>query len=307
MKHITSLHGIDRLVESYQQYLREVRGLAPGTCAGYRFHVQGFLTEQRKRVGGDLVLSRLRGAEIMKFLTRQRIRYRPVGLQYLASALRSFLRFLALRGQCAAELVQAVPRVQAGPRMGLPSALSEAQLQTLLASLTPQTLAGARARAVVLCLAKLGLRAGEVARLALDDLDWRQGTLRLTQTKGRRERLLPVAPVVGQALAHYLQFDRSATRHRRVFVALKGGQPLTSAQVSQLTVAALQRAHLFFPSAGAQLLRRTFATHLAQKGSSVKEIADLLGHRSLNTARFYIQSNLSLLQTVAQPWPEVMP
>jgi site-specific recombinase XerD len=260
---------------------------------------------QWKKAGGDLVLTRLGGENILKYLTRQRSRCQPVSLQYLASTLRSFLRFLALSGQCPAELVHAVPKIQAGPRIASPHYLSEAQLQRLLASFDPQIPCGARDQAVVYCLAKLGLRAGEVAHLSLEDFDWRQGTLRLTQTKGRHERLLPLLPTVGKAVAHYLRFARPTVTHRGVFVSLPGGAALSSTQVSCLTAAALRRADLIFPRLGAQLLRRTFATHLTQRGTSVKAVADLLGHRYLNCTQLYAHVNLPMLQGVAQPWPEV--
>ena len=305
MKHITSSQGIDHLVDTYQQHLRYVKGLAPDTCANYAREVQEFLIVQWKKAGGDLVLARLGGENILKYLTRQRSRCQPVSLQYLACTLRSFLRFLALSGQCPAELVHAVPKIQAGPRIASPHYLSEAQLQRLLASFDPQIPCGARDQAVVYCLAKLGLRAGEVAHLSLEDLDWRQGTLRLTQTKGRHERLLPLLPTVGKAVAHYLRLARPTITHRRVFVSLPGGAPLCSTQVSWLTAAALRRADLIFPRLGAQLLRRTFATHLTQRGASVKAVADLLGHRYLNCTQLYTHVNLPMLQGVAQPWPEV--
>ena len=158
---------------------------------------------------------------------------------------------------------------------------------------------------MVFCPAKLGLRAGEVARLVLKDLDWHRGILRLTQTKGRRERLLPLSPEVGQALAHYLRHGRPATTQRQVFVTLPGGAALSSLAISQLTVRALERAHLVFPRPGAHLLRRTFATHLIQKGVGCKAIADLPGHRQLNTTQVYAQVSWPMLQAVAQPWPEV--
>ena len=148
MKHITSPQGIDHLVDAYQQHLRHVKGLAPNTCANYAREVQEFLIVQWKRAGGDLVLARLGGENILKYLTRQRSRCQPVSLQYLASTLRSFLRFLALSGQCPAELVHAVPKIQAGPRIASPHYLSEAQLQKLLASFDPQIPCGARDQAV---------------------------------------------------------------------------------------------------------------------------------------------------------------
>lgn len=307
MKHITSTHGIDHLVESYREHLREVRGLATQTCARRARQIWEFLTAQWKGAGGDLVLWQLGAEEILQYLTRRRVRCKPVSLQHLASTLRRFLRFLTLTGQCPAEVVLAVPKIQAGPRVGSPDYLTEVQLQRLLSSLDAQTPDGARTQALILCLAKLGLRAGEAARLALEDLDWRAATLRLTQTKGRQERLLPLSPTVGQALAHYLQFARPATSHREVFVSLPGGTPLSGVQVSQLVATALGQAHLSFARPGAQLLRRTFATHLVQKGSTPKELADLLGHRSLNTLGFYARVNLPMLQVVVQPWPEVLP
>jgi integrase/recombinase XerD len=305
MKHITSSQGIDCLVDAYQQHLRYVKGLAPDTCAHRARQVQEFLIAQGKKAGGDLVFSRLGGEQILKYLLHQRSRCKPVSLQHLASTLRSFLRFLTLTGHCSATLVHAVPKIQAGPRVASPHYLSEAQLRSLLSSLDPQTPGGARDQAVVYCLAKLGLRAGEVAHLSLEDLDWQQGILRLTQTKGRHERLLPLSPTVGKAVAHYLRLARPAITHRRVFVWLPGGAPLSSAQVSRLTAAALRRAGLVFPRLGAQLLRRTFATHLTQKGASVKAVADLLGHRYLNCTQLYAHVNLPMLQEVAQPWPEV--
>jgi integrase len=307
MKHITSSHGIDRLVDGFQRHLREVKGLVPQTCAQYAAQARLFLTEQWQRAGHDLVLAHLDGPEILQHLTRQRTRYKPGRLQQYASLLRALLRFLVLTGHVPAVLVHAVPKIRTGLRVSPPDYLTEAQLQALLASLDPRTPDGARDQALLLVLAQMGLRAGEAADLTLDDLDWPQGTLRVTPTKGRRERQLPLSPSVRQALAHYLYGTRPATVHRRVFVGFPGGRPLSSQRVSVLVATALRRAHQVFPHLGAHLLRRTFATHLAQRGASVKAIADWLGHRRLDTAGRYIQVNLPLLQTVTQPWPEGVP
>jgi site-specific recombinase XerD len=127
----------------------------------------------------------------------------------------------------------------------------------------------------------------------------------VTQAKGRRERQLPLMPSVRKALAHYLRRARPAIAHRRVFVGFPSGQPLSNQRVSQLVAAALCRAQLVFRRPGAHLLRHTFATHLAQRGASVKAIADCLGHRGLDTAGRYIHVYQGWLQTVVQPWPEV--
>lgn len=304
MKHITSFQGIDHLVDTYHQHLFDVRGLALGTCASYVGQVREFLTHQFKASSHDLVLSRLEPAALVAYFHHLRSRHQPRSLQARASSLRSFLRFLTLTGEAPAEVVHAVPKIQTGPRTASPHYLTGAQLQSVLAGLDVQTPLGARDHAVIHCLAGLGLRAGEVAHLVLEDFDWRQGTLRLTHTKGRRDRLLPLSPAVGHAVAHYLQQGRPATARREVFLSLPEGEPLSSVAISQLTCRALQQAQLVFPRAGAQLLRRTFATHLVQNGVGVKAIADLLGHRQLNNTSFYAQLNLPQLQALAQPWPE---
>ena len=307
MKRITSIHGIGRLVESYQSYLRDVKGLASRTCARGARQVLAFVTARWKKAGGSLTVSQLGGEGVVNYLTRRRPRCQAVTLQHWASTLRCFLRFLTLTGQCPAGAVQAVPKIHTGPRVSSPDYLNPTQVDQLLRSLVPQTPRGARDQALILCLLHLGLRAGEAARLALEDLDWHQATLRLRQTKGRQERLLPLSATVGKALAHYLASARPVSASRHVFVSLPDGRPLSSEQISALTAAALRQAHLAVARPGAQLLRRTFATQLIQQGATPKEIADLLGHRSLNTLGFYAHVNLPMLQGVAQPWPEVRP
>jgi len=304
MKHITCTDDIDRLVDNFEHYLREVKGLVPKTCARCTSRAHKFLTEAWKRAAHDLMLGDLRSQEILRYVTRQRARCKPWSLQELGSTLRTLLRFLVMTGEVADSLIHAVPKISRGPRVGSPYYLTEAQLQTLLASVDPRSPEGARDQALILVLAQAGLRAGEAAHLLLDDLDWSGGTLRVTQTKGRRERRLPFSAALTKALAHYLRRARPVTAHRRVFVGFPDHRPLSSQRVSEVIGAVLRRARLVFPRPGAHLLRHTFATHLAQRGAGPKAIADLLGHRQLQTAGFYIQVNLPLLQTVAQPWPE---
>jgi site-specific recombinase XerD len=307
MNRITSLHGLDQLVESYRTYLHHIKGLAAGTCAGRARQVLGFLTAGWKKAGGKLTLSQLGGEGIVNYLTRRRRHCQPATLQHLASTLRCFLRFLTLTGQCPAGAVQAVPRIHTGPRVPSPEYLHPAQVDQLRRSLDPQTVRGARDQALILCLLNLGLRAGEAAGLALEDLDWHQATLRLRQTKGRQDRWLPLSPIVGQALAHYLTSARPVTNSRHVFVSLPGGDPLSGAQISAVVATALRQAHLTLARPGAQCLRRTFAIQLVQQGTTPKEIADLLGHRNLHTLGFYVHVNQPMLQAVVQPWPEVQP
>ena len=235
--------------------------------------------------------------------------YFPPGqLQSLASALRSFCRFLCVSGRHVRDLSAALPPISNHHREALPSYLSREQLQQLLQAFDRRTLVGQRDYAIVLCLARLGLRAGEVARLTLDDVDWRAGRIRLAHPKGRRERLLPLPEELGRAMATYLQHRRPAKAGRALFVSLRDGGHMSSDAVSARAVAALQRAAIHSPHKGAHLLRRTLASHLVQQGASLKAVADLLGHASLTTTQVYAKVNLPMLRQVAQPWPgEVRP
>jgi site-specific recombinase XerD len=154
------------------------------------------------------------------------------------------------------------------------------------------------------CLARLGLRAGEVARLALEDLDWRRRQIRLRHPKGRRERVLPLPAAVGRAVADYLQKARPATALRQVFVHHSGQGPLTSSAIGEVIRQALRRAQLSKRPGGAHLLRHTAASHLAQRGASVKAMADLLGHRDVNTTLRYVHLQPARLLSVVHPWPK---
>jgi integrase/recombinase XerD len=142
-----------------------------------------------------------------------------------------------------------------------------------------------------------------LARLSLDDLDWRKGWLRLAAPKGRRERHLPLPEEVGQALAAYLRSAPPESAARAVFRTRRGQRPMRSGWLSERVGAAMARAGLGAAGKRAHLLRRTFATHLVQQGVSLKAVADLLGHASLSTTQVYAKVNLPMLRAVAQPWP----
>ena len=162
---------------------------------------------------------------LLSFVLQQGEHYPPGQLQSLASALRSFCRFLCVRGRHAQDLSAALPSISGHHREDLPTYLSRAQLQDLLKGFDRSTLLGERDYALTLCLARLGLRAGEVARLSLDDVDWRHGWLRLATPKGRRERRLPLPDQVGQALASYLRSAPPTGPTRQLFRTARGAGP----------------------------------------------------------------------------------
>ncbi len=226
-----------------------------------------------------------------------------LAIQALASALRSFGRFLRFSGRSGYELSSALPRIASPGRACVSDYLQPEQLNALLQSIDVRTAAGLRNYAVMLCLARLGLRAAEVAALTLEQIQWRRGVICLGAGKGRRERQLPLPKDVGQALANYLEHRRVQSDSRRVFCALRHGQGLGAAAISQVARRALQQAAIQTPRPGAHLLRRTLASHLVQRGVSLKAVADLLGHRCLDTTRIYASLNQSMLLEVARPWP----
>lgn len=308
MKPIASKSPIDFLVDEYQEHLFHVAGLQPSTGQKWRFFVRLFLNAQFKPKAGVLDLHQLDPKTLLDYVLQQSRHYPPGQLQSLASALRSFCRFLCATSRLGRDLSAALPPISGHHREDLPVYLSLAQLEKLLAVFDRRKVLGKRDYAMVLCLARLGLRAGELAGLTLDDLDWRSGALRLSAPKGRRQRQLPLPAQVGQALAAYLQAARPKGTTRALFRTLRHQRPMRASWLSERVGAAMARAGLGAPGKRAHLLRRTFATHLVQQGASLKAVADLLGHASLSTTQVYAKVNLPMLRAVALPWPkEVCP
>lgn len=296
---------LDALLGAFEQHLRRTCGASDCTIPGYCRYVRQFL----RAVFADdqIVLTRLRPPDVIEFISVATTHYRPRTVKLAATALRSFLRFLRLQGICQARLDEAVPTAASWRLSTLPRYLREDQLQALLASLDGSTPRARRDRAMVLCLSALGLRASEVAKLRLEDIDWRAGTVHIRTRKTRRGAVLPLPREVGGAIAAYLRAGRPSKQERHVFV-LHGravGSPIRSHVVGHAVRRALLRAGIAAPSCGTHLLRHTLATRMVRHGASLKEIADVLGHRSLDTTAIYAKVDISSLGQVALPWPEV--
>jgi site-specific recombinase XerD len=294
----------DPVLDEYERYLRDVRGLAPSTCEDYRAIVQRFLGatfgEKPTSVGC------LTPEHVVEYVTARVALVKPGTTRHEATVLRGFFRSLQLSGLRDTRLAESVPTVANWRLSHLPRFLAEDELRALLASFDRSTPLGRRGYAIALCLARLGLRSCEVAGLTLEDLDWRAATIRIKASKVRRMRLLPLPADVGRAVAAYLRHGRPPSAERRLFLQHRPPHaPLEAGAVQHLIPAAFRRVGL--PEKGAHTLRHTAATRLLRAGASLKEVADVLGHRSLDTTTIYAKVDLPRLAAVALPWPEAGP
>ncbi len=291
-----------KLLQIYHHHLEEVRGLAPSTRQDHLEELDRFL--KAASIGKVADLAPLTPAKLTGYLTVRSAQCEPATLRQIAGCLRSFLRFAQQRAWIRKPLSLAIPKIARREHHDLPNYLSQEQLELLLGSWDCHTIKGRRDRAIGLCLARLGLRASEVRALVLEDLDWRQGTVRLHRSKNGTPAQLPLPGEVGQAIAAYLQVDRPACKYREVFLRHPTPRPLGPTGVSYVVRKALKACSIQVPQPGAHLLRHTVASHLVQNGATLKEVADLLRHRHLNSAAVYAHLNIAQLRSVAQPWPQ---
>jgi site-specific recombinase XerD len=226
--------------------------------------------------------------------------------QALITSLRAFIRFLNFHGECHDDLAIAIPAVAHWRLARLPRCLSTEELNRLIASSNGTTPGRLRDRAILLMLARLGLRSGDVAALRLSDIDWNNGTLRVTG-KGRYQVRLPLPQDVGDALLRYLDGRSANVATDHVFMRSNAPcRPFTSGDgVSSVVKRALKRANIDAPAKGAHLLRHTAATEMLRNGVPLDQAGLVLRHRSIDMTAYYAKADVALLKQVAQPWPEV--
>lgn len=289
---------VERLLDAYGRYLLTERGIKTTTIAGYRSAARPFL-EQRVR-GDQLELGGLKAADVTGFVLRSCRGHKVGSAKYLVPALRSLLRYLHLAGK-APDLVSAVPAVAGWRGSHLPRGLEPQQVARMLAACDRDTVAGRRDYAMLMLLARLGLRGCEVAALELDDIDWRRGEL-VIRGKGDRQERLPLPADVGEAVSAYLLKGRPRVESRRVFVSVKAPfGDLTSAGVRSMVGYACDRAGM--ARFAAHRLRHTVATEMLRAGASLPDIGQILRHRSLSTTAIYAKVDRAALRQLAQPWP----
>lgn len=290
-------------------YLTQTRGLVPSTCHKRMGHLDGFLT--RQEVAAGPVLPCLAVARLEAFVEEQCRHLRPASIRDVCNSLRSYFRYRTVCGDPGAEaLVASLPRIADWRRTTLPKVLTDTELAAFLAAFDRTDAVGLRDYAIARCLVDLGLRGCEAAGLTLASIDWRQAVVRLGGTKSRSAQQLPLPAVTGTAIVRYLRQGRppQATnlalfvRHRAPF-----DRPLGVAAIRSAMNRAWVRCGLRDRFCNTHVLRRTAATRLQRSGASIKEIADLLRHRDLDTAKVYVRVDLDRLRAVTLPWPGSTP
>ncbi|MGI8534945.1 MAG: tyrosine-type recombinase/integrase [Mycobacteriales bacterium] len=296
------LGPVEALLGEYACYLTQERGLSVLTVGRETDLVRPFLASRVVGAGDALGLDSLSATEVTAFMLARSQSDSPATVQRTGTALRSLLRFLHLRGVIGASLVGAVPSTANWKLAGLPKYLTPEQAGMLLASCDPATAVGQRDLAILTLLVRLGLRAGEVAALRLEDIDWRCGEITVVGKGDRRDRL-PLPADVGEALVSYLSsFRPAATAGRELFLGTRAPhRALTRGAVTQLVASASRRCGL--GTIYAHRLRHTAATTMLHAGASLEEIGQVLRHRHVLTTAGYAKVDHERLRTLARPWP----
>ncbi|MEJ0008836.1 MAG: site-specific integrase [Steroidobacteraceae bacterium] len=293
---------IVRELSEFMHFLVDVRGVAAATQRHRYLHVRAFLRDRFPTA--PIQLSVLKPAHITDFTLNYAPHWTPASKKALGNSLRSYFRYRALQGDRTAHLVAAIPRIAQWRMASLPKSLSDEELARLLGAFDRGTATGRRDYAIARCFADLGLRTTEIARLRLEDVAWHEGTVRI-RSKGRRVDLLPLPQVTGRAIVQYLHEGRPVTSDRGLFVRHRPpvGKPVTSCIVRNAVRFAARRCGLEQCAHGPHILRHTVAKRLLQHGSTLKQIADTLRHRCLDTTGIYAKVDISALTRVALPWP----
>jgi integrase/recombinase XerD len=288
------------VLDRYEAYLVGERGAAPASRRSYLGVARRFVGQLGLGEGQDVGL--LSAQAVTAFAAAECSRRSPASASATTTGMRSFLRFLYLEGLTPVLLSPAVPSPAGWTLAGLPRSVSTTQASDLLASCDRQSGQGRRDFAILTLLIRLGLRAGEVADLDLDHLDWRHGQLQVRGKTHRAERL-PIPPDVGEAIVAWLQDGRSrAETSRAVFTRLRAPRGrLTAGSVGAVVRRAGERAG--FPCIGPHRLRHTAGTELLRAGANLTEVGRVLRHRRLHTTAIYAKVDLAALSGLAQPWP----
>jgi site-specific recombinase XerD len=288
-------------VVGFRRWLEKHRGAAENTIRLYCRDASHFVT-----ILGDHT-SRWDAEGVRKYFLDRSGQYGAGSIEKLITSLRVFLRYLTTQGLCKADLDRAVPAYASWRLAELPKYLVAEQVDALIAACNGSSPARLRDRAILLLLSRLGLRAGDVARLRLGDIEWQSGALRVSG-KGRYQVRLPLPQEVGDAIIDYIRCRPAAQERDYVFVrSIAPFRPFVRGDgVSNVVRRAMKRAGVVRPAKGAHVLRHTAATEMLRQGVALDRIGLVLRHRGIDTTAYYAKADVNLLKQIAQPWPEVL-
>ena len=298
---------VDEEVGAFDEYLVEVCGAALQTRIYRRRYVREFLWSLFGT--GPVATHSILPRDVMTYVAARARECKAGTAKVIASSLRSYFRYLMLRGVCDRRMVDAVPTVPQWRLSSIPKSLTAEETDALLRAFDLSTATGSRDHAIALLMTHLGLRTQEVLRLTLGSVNWREGCVRIPGGKTKRQRILPLPRRVGESVARYLQMWRPYSNSPHLFLrhTVPRGTPMTAEMVRGVIRRGCARAGILPPRAGPHALRHTAATRLVQHGVSLPEIADILGHGCIDTTAIYAKVDLPGLARVALPWPGVSP
>ncbi len=291
------------LFQAFCAWMRALRGTSEQTLYNYGLRIQELLGNFGENPGD------LDAAGLRQFVLQQSRTAGWAAAKSCTTALRMFLRFLIAEGRCGADLLGAIPALAHWRLASLPRYLPAEDVERLIGSCKLSSPAGIRDRAILLLLARLGLRAGDIVQMRLQDIDWKGAWIQVSG-KNRRQTRLPLNQEIGEAIVSYLQKARPPVHHDALFVCCRAPfRPFGShCAVSVVVDRAIRRAGVTRPSRGAaHLLRHSLASSMLREGATLQQISVLLRHKSIETTQIYAKVDVTGLRQIAQPWPEVSP
>jgi site-specific recombinase XerD len=299
---VVAVDACKTAVADFERYLSKERGLSAATQCNYLPFARQFLRERFGR--GPLRFSELCGSDITGFIQRHAHKRSSHSAQHIVGSLRAFLRYLRYRGEISTDLAACVPAVANWSHSSLPRFLQPGQVQQVLDHCNQHSDVGRRNYAILLLLARLGLRACEVVAMTLDDIDWKAGHLTVRGKGGQRAQM-PLSTQVGRAIAAYLKQGRPRCASRRLFIREHAPRVgfANSAAISTLVQRALADAGVDSPHTGAYVFRHSLATEMLKHGASLGEIGELLRHAHPDTTQIYAKVDVCALRPLALRWP----
>jgi len=289
-------------LSAYEKHLLNVRGLRQNSVRVY-VRMAAKLTN-RIESGGKVDWRTLNADWLAEFVLSETKERRGKGVEAVTCGVRSFLRYLVSESAVRAGLELAIPKLRTYSHTGIPQHLNKKEMKQLLKSANDGTAVGLRNFAVLLLLSKFGLRGAEVAGLELGDIDWVNGFILIRTSKTHQERKLPLAQDVAKALLNYLKQGRPSTTSRGIFLRhLSPYLPLHPSSISKIVGRRILKSGIRSQTCGAHIFRHSVATQLVNNGASFKDIADLLGHRTIESTAIYAKVDLASLSEIGLPWP----